>query len=73
MPTAKKNLGGRPSIYSPKNPKKRYQGLTTTAGARAFERARQYLKRTHKVARVSDGDVFDHLAEWWEKSHWSNQ
>jgi len=41
----------------------RYQGLTTKAGTKAFEAAREQLQRAAKWPRPpSDGDVFEYLA-----------
>jgi hypothetical protein len=55
---------GRPSIFAPKDPKYRYQGLMTKEGATQFEAARKELAKLTalKVKQVSDGDVFEYLS-----------
>jgi hypothetical protein len=59
---------GRPSVFRPKNPKKRFQGLTTTRGAQLFEQRRKQLAGLSGVKSPSDGDVFDYLARGEEET-----
>jgi hypothetical protein len=55
---------GRPSVFAPKDPKARYQGLMTKEGARLAEQHRRELAELSelKPKQVSDGDLFDYLA-----------
>ena len=55
---------GRPSIFAPKNPKHRHQGIMTNVGEKKFEAARRRLAELAEmpVKRVSDGDVFEYLS-----------
>ncbi len=55
---------GRPSVFAPKDPKHRYQGIVTKLGAKQLEDARADLAALSglKKKQVSDGDVFEFLA-----------
>jgi hypothetical protein len=55
---------GRPSIFAPKSPKHRRQGIMTPAGSKLFEVARKRLGQLAKMdpKKISDGDVFEFLA-----------
>lgn len=53
---------GRPSAYAPKDPKCRYQGLTTKAGSKLLEEKRKALSKLSGIKNPSDGDLFDYLA-----------
>jgi hypothetical protein len=53
---------GRPSVFAPKDPKCRYQGLTTKEGSKRLETKRKELSKLSGVKNVSDGDLFDYLA-----------
>jgi hypothetical protein len=61
----RKNVGGRPSIYKPKDPACRVHGLMTTSGGAVFEQARKRVGEKHGVERPSDGDVVEFLAKYW--------
>jgi hypothetical protein len=62
---------GRPTIYGQKDPKCRYQGLTTTKGGKFMEdaRARAAEAAGLKPAQVSDGDLFEYLARIEHVAH----
>lgn len=60
MPT--KKLMGRPTIYGPKDAKKRFQGITTEAGAKMFEGLRRELVTFTGIKNPSDGDVIEYAA-----------
>ena len=59
--TTKKNPW-RNSLFGHKDGK-RYQGLTTWNGTKAFEFVREYLQNKHPGwGRVSDADTMEHCA-----------
>lgn len=60
----KKAVGGRPSLYSPKDGKVQVRALTTT-GARILNTARTVVKKLSKWRTVSDGDVIDYILRCW--------
>ncbi len=53
---------GRPSVFAPKDPKCRYQGITTKEDARLMEIKRKELAKLSGVKNPSDGDLFGFLA-----------
>ncbi len=55
---------GRPSLFAPKDPKCRYQGLMTKPGSKLAEAKRKELADLAglPVKKVSDGDLFDYMA-----------
>jgi hypothetical protein len=61
---------GRPAVFTPKDPKARYQGLVTREGGRQLEAARKKLAALASlpVKSVSDGDVFEYLARGEEET-----
>lgn len=67
----KKNVGGRPSIYRPKDPAMRVHGLLTTEAGSMFEEMREKLAKSHDIKNVSDGDVVEWFVRrlWYRKIH----
>lgn len=59
----KKNAGGRPSIYGPKNGTRSYRALALTRdGQRMFEAWRRQVKALNRwPGAVSDADVIEYL------------
>lgn len=58
-----KTIMGTATIYKPKAGGRRYQGIVTKVGSKAFEEARRRLKRlTGWPKRPSDGDTMEFLA-----------
>ncbi len=59
-----KKKGGWPSVYPGKDPKHRYQGIVTPAGAKALEAKRKELAKLAgmPVEKIGDGSLFEFLA-----------
>lgn len=58
-----KSIMGQATIYKPKGGGRRYQGIVTRAGSRAFEAARAELKKLAAwPRRPSDGDTMEYMA-----------
>jgi hypothetical protein len=53
---------GRPSVFAPKDPKCRFQGITTKEDARLMEAKRKELAKLSGVKNPSDGDLFGYMA-----------
>lgn len=53
---------GRPSVFAPKDPSCRYQGITTKEDARLMEAKRKDLAKLSGVKNPSDGDMFGFMA-----------
>lgn len=53
---------GPPTVYKPKNPKKRVQGILTDADAKLVEQFRRELAKMTGIKRISDGDVIAYMA-----------
>lgn len=60
----KKSVGGRPSLYEPKNDNIEVRRMTKT-GTRILNTARTVVKKLSDWRTVSNGDVLEYVLRCW--------